>query len=93
MAGATGGRTNERQVLSVNYANGPLALQVMSVSGGPNVTSATTAATDDKSKQQWSGGPITGDNTGVEVYGTIFSVAESPVQRGVIWTGSDDGRP
>jgi photosystem II stability/assembly factor-like uncharacterized protein len=46
---------------------------------------------NDRSKQQWSGGPITGDNTGVEVYGTIFSVAESPVQRGVIWTGSDDG--
>ncbi len=46
---------------------------------------------NDKSKQQWSGGPITGDNTGVEVYGTIFSIAESPVQRGVIWAGSDDG--
>ncbi|HWT14898.1 MAG TPA: glycosyl hydrolase [Patescibacteria group bacterium] len=46
---------------------------------------------NDKRKQQWSGGPITGDNTGVEVYGTILSVAESPVRRGVIWTGSDDG--
>ena len=46
---------------------------------------------NDKSKQQWSGGPITGDNTGVETYCTIFSVAESPVERGVIWTGSDDG--
>ena len=46
---------------------------------------------NDRSKQQWSGGPITGDNTGVEFYGTIFSVAESPVQAGTIWTGSDDG--
>ncbi|MGB5581204.1 MAG: hypothetical protein WBM68_11605, partial [Woeseia sp.] len=46
---------------------------------------------DDKSKQQWSGGPITGDNTGVEFYGTIFSVSESPVEAGVIWAGSDDG--
>lgn len=46
---------------------------------------------NDRSKQQWSGGPITGDNTGVEVYGTLFSVAESPAQRGVIWVGSDDG--
>ncbi len=46
---------------------------------------------NDASKQQWSGGPITGDNTGVEYYGTLFSVAESPVQQGVIWTGSDDG--
>jgi len=46
---------------------------------------------DDKSKQKWAGGPITGDNTGVEFYCTIFAVAESPLERGVIWTGSDDG--
>ncbi len=46
---------------------------------------------DDKSKQKWSGGPITGDNTGVEVYGTIFAIAESPLDAGVLWTGSDDG--
>jgi photosystem II stability/assembly factor-like uncharacterized protein len=46
---------------------------------------------DDKSKQQWSGGPITGDNTGVEVYDTIFAIAESPLAAGTIWTGSDDG--
>ncbi|MFL5580505.1 MAG: WD40/YVTN/BNR-like repeat-containing protein, partial [Gemmatimonadaceae bacterium] len=39
-----------------------------------------------------SGGPITRDQTSVEYYGTIFTVAESPVRRGVIWTGSDDGR-
>lgn len=46
---------------------------------------------NDKSKQHWSGGPITGDNTGVEIYGTIFAVAESPRQSGLIWVGSDDG--
>ena len=46
---------------------------------------------DDKSKQQWSGGPITGDNTGVEYYCTIFAIAESPQQYGVLWAGSDDG--
>ena len=46
---------------------------------------------DDESKQTWSGGPITGDNTGVEHYGTIFAVAESPLEPGVIWAGSDDG--
>ena len=46
---------------------------------------------NDRSKQQWSGGPITGDNTGVEFYCTIFAVAESPKTRGVIWAGSDDG--
>jgi len=46
---------------------------------------------DDETRQQWSGGPITGDNTGVEYYGTIFAVAESPVEPGVIWAGTDDG--
>jgi len=46
---------------------------------------------NDKSKQGPSGGPITKDNTSVEYYGTIFAVAESPVAKGQIWTGSDDG--
>ena len=46
---------------------------------------------NDKSKQESSGGPITKDNTGVEVYDTIFSVVESPAQAGLIWAGSDDG--
>lgn len=46
---------------------------------------------NDKSKQKWSGGPITGDNTGVEIYGTIFALALSPRAEGVIWAGSDDG--
>jgi hypothetical protein len=38
-----------------------------------------------------SGGPITLDQTGVETYGTIFSIAPSPRDSLVIWTGSDDG--
>lgn len=46
---------------------------------------------DDKSKQQWSGGPITGDNTTAEFYCTISAVAESPKQKGLLWAGSDDG--
>lgn len=46
---------------------------------------------NDRTKMKWSGGPITGDNTGVETYGTIFALAESPKQKGVLWTGSDDG--
>jgi photosystem II stability/assembly factor-like uncharacterized protein len=46
---------------------------------------------NDKSKQQIAGGPITKDDTGTEYYDTIFSVAESPVQRNLIWAGSDDG--
>lgn len=46
---------------------------------------------DDKSKQGPSGGPITKDNTGVEVYCTIFAAAESPLEPGLLWCGSDDG--
>ncbi len=46
---------------------------------------------NDRSKQKWSGGPITGDITGVETYDTIFSIAESYAAAGVIWAGSDDG--
>ena len=46
---------------------------------------------NDKSKQQWTGGPITGDITGVEYYDTIFSIAESPLDAGEIWVGTDDG--
>jgi photosystem II stability/assembly factor-like uncharacterized protein len=38
-----------------------------------------------------SGGPITLDQTGVETYATIFTVAPSKVEEGLIWTGSDDG--
>jgi photosystem II stability/assembly factor-like uncharacterized protein len=39
-----------------------------------------------------SGGPITRDQTSVEYYATIFSIAPSPHDAGTIWTGSDDGR-
>jgi hypothetical protein len=38
-----------------------------------------------------SGGPITKDQTGVETYGTVFAMSESPVMKGVIWAGTDDG--
>ncbi len=47
---------------------------------------------DDESKQDFGGEPITQDNTGVEVYGTIFAFEESPLEAGVLWAGSDDGR-
>lgn len=47
--------------------------------------------TNDKSKQAPSGGVITKDNTGVEYYCTIFAMAESKLDKNVIWCGSDDG--
>jgi photosystem II stability/assembly factor-like uncharacterized protein len=45
----------------------------------------------DPDKLGASGGPITLDNTGVEVYATIFAFEESPREAGVLWAGSDDG--
>ena len=38
-----------------------------------------------------SGGPITKDTSGAEVYATIFAFVESPHEKGVFWAGSDDG--
>jgi photosystem II stability/assembly factor-like uncharacterized protein len=46
---------------------------------------------NDKSKMEPSGGPLTRDNTSVEYYGTIFALAESTIQKGLMWAGSDDG--
>src|SRR5262249_27351228 len=38
-----------------------------------------------------SGGPITRDETGVETYATVFTIAPSPKDASLIWSGSDDG--
>jgi len=46
---------------------------------------------NDKTKQGKSGGPITHDDTGVEIYDTIFTVEESPLEKDVLWVGTDDG--
>ncbi len=45
----------------------------------------------DVSKMEMSGGPISNETTYNEHYGTIFSFAESPLEPGVLWAGSDDG--
>ncbi len=47
--------------------------------------------TDDKRKQQSSGGEIVTDNTAAEFHCTILSIAPSPVDPNVIWVGTDDG--
>ena len=46
---------------------------------------------NDKSKQTASGGPLTKDITSVEYYDTIFALAESPLRKGKLWVGTDDG--
>ncbi|MEE9470177.1 MAG: hypothetical protein V3W32_00550, partial [Gemmatimonadota bacterium] len=42
-------------------------------------------------KQVISGGPITRDITGEEFYSTIYALEESPLEKGLIWTGANDG--
>lgn len=46
---------------------------------------------NEKSKQGKGGGPYTNEAVGAENYGTLSYVIESPHEKGVIWTGSDDG--
>lgn len=53
------------------------------------VSGDLTANEDDY--QGISGGPITRDITGEEVYSTIYAIEESPLEKGVIWTGANDG--
>ncbi len=46
---------------------------------------------NDRSKMGSSGG-LTGDNIGVEYAGVVYGIAESPVTKGVIWIGTNDGQ-
>ncbi len=46
---------------------------------------------NDKSRQGDAGGPVLKENTVAEYYGTVYSFAESPAQKGVLWAGTDDG--
>ena len=46
---------------------------------------------NDISKQQFSGG-LTGDNIGVEYANVIYALDESPLQKGLLWAGTNDGQ-
>jgi photosystem II stability/assembly factor-like uncharacterized protein len=46
---------------------------------------------NEKDKQGKMGGPYTNEAVGAENYGTLSYVIESPTEKGVMWTGSDDG--
>ncbi len=48
--------------------------------------------TDDPEKQGQAGGPAWPENTTAEYHCTIISLSESPVQPGVLWAGTDDGK-
>ncbi len=63
-----------------------------SANGGGSWTAISPDLTrNEKSKQQSSGGPLSQDNTSVEYYDTVFCIAESPISKGEIWAGTDDG--
>lgn len=47
--------------------------------------------TNDPEKQKGAGGPAWPENTTAEYHCTIISFAESPLQKGVLWAGTDDG--
>ena len=47
--------------------------------------------TNDPEKLKDAGGPVAVENTTAEYHSTIISIAESPVQKGQIWVGTDDG--
>ncbi len=46
---------------------------------------------NDTTRHGWAGGPAITEATTAEYYNTIYSIAESPAQKGVIWVGLDDG--
>jgi hypothetical protein len=46
---------------------------------------------NEKEKQGKGGGPYTNEAVGAENYGTLAYILESPHEKGVFWTGSDDG--
>jgi photosystem II stability/assembly factor-like uncharacterized protein len=46
---------------------------------------------NEKAKQDYSGEPLTYENTGVETNSNILAFEESPKTPGLLWAGSDDG--
>jgi len=46
---------------------------------------------NERTRQGSSGGPLTKDNTSIEYYSTLFTIAESPSTKGLLWVGSDVG--
>jgi photosystem II stability/assembly factor-like uncharacterized protein len=46
---------------------------------------------NDRSRMGSSGG-LTGDNIGVEYAGVVYGIAESPLAKGTIWVGTNDGQ-
>ena len=63
----------------------------MTTDGGQTWKIISPDLTLDDTTRMGSSGGLTPDNLGVEYWGTLFAIAESPVKAGVIWAGSNDG--
>ena len=64
----------------------------LTINGGQSYEVVSPDLTrNDPATLKSSGGPITQDNTGVEFYANLFTMMESPHEKGVLWVGSDDG--
>jgi len=46
---------------------------------------------NDPAKNNKGTGGLTRDDSGAEAYATIYSISESPITKGLIWAGTDDG--
>ena len=46
---------------------------------------------NDATKMELKGGPITLEGADAEVYCTVYAFAESPIERDLLWAGTDDG--
>ncbi len=75
---------------SVLYLGGEAVFKT--ANGGMSWTAISPDLTrNDKSKQHSTPEPLTPDNSSAEYYDTVFAIAESPVQKDLIWAGTDDG--
>jgi photosystem II stability/assembly factor-like uncharacterized protein len=57
-----------------------------------SVISGDLTANDPERQKQAESGGLTPDVTGAENFATVITIAPSPVERGVLWVGTDDGR-
>src|SRR5205809_347082 len=80
----TTARSGSRAAPMDSASDAPTGIRSAEVSG-------TDLARSDPTERGPAGGPRTKDNASVEYYCTIFAMAESKKQRGLLWVGSDDG--
>jgi photosystem II stability/assembly factor-like uncharacterized protein len=100
-AGGTPDRTRYRFNWNAPLVRSPHGKQTIYLGGNVLFQSAdwgrswepisTDLTNNDRTKMTNSGGPIWIENSASEVYSTITAIAESPLKRGLIWTGTDDG--